>query len=89
MKIAEKIAKDCIFDGVSDPGIMYRGLHVFEPYIETKEGEDTPCVGLPQFILLDDEGNEQMKNISYEETFEICRLFPDYDDEEEEEEEEE
>lgn len=85
MKIAEKIAKETIFEGATDTETMYKGLHVFRPYLPPSPNGETACIGLPQYILLDDEGNEQMKNISQEETFEIMDLFLEDDEEEEEE----
>ena len=56
---------------------------MFDPILEESPNGEIPCIGLPQFILLDDEGNEYNKgNLTYEETFEILALFPDDEDEE-------
>lgn len=84
-EIAEKIAKETIFVGVEDSGIKWRGYHVFDPIVKESPNGEIPCIGLPQFILLDEDGNKYKENLSYEETFEICRLFPDYETDEGEE----
>ena len=75
LKIAEKIAKETIFVGVEETGITWNGYHVFEPILEPDPNGEIPCIGLPQFILLDDEGNE-FRALEYEETFEIYGMLP-------------
>lgn len=82
LEIANKIAKESIFSGAEATGIRWKGLNVYVPVLN-----EMPCIGLPQFILLDDEGIEREKTLSYEETFEIMDLLPFEDDEPEEQEE--
>lgn len=84
LEIAKKIAKETIFVDAEPTGIKWKGYHVFDPILKESPNEEIPCIGLPQFILLDDEGNEYNKGIlTYEETFEILHLFPDYATDEE------
>jgi hypothetical protein len=79
LEIANKIAKETIFVGAEATGIKWKGYHVFDPILKESPNGEIPCIGLPQFILLDDEGKEYNKgNLTYEETFEIMDLFPDY-----------
>lgn len=88
LKIAEGIAKETIFVGAEDTGLVWNGLHVFRPILAPRPNGEIPCIGLPQYILLDDEGVERKKDITQEETFEIMDLFG-YEDEDEEPEDEE
>lgn len=84
LEIAKKIAKETIFVDAETTGIKWKGYHVFDPILKESPKGEIPCIGLPQFILLDDEGNEYNKGIlTYEETFEIMNLFPDYATDEE------
>lgn len=84
LEIARKIAKETIFVDAEATGIKWKGYHVFDPILKESPNGEIPCIGLPQFILLDDEGNEYNKGIlTYEETFEILHLFPDYATDEE------
>lgn len=87
LEIAMKIAKKGRFDGVEAVGIKWKGYNVFEMYFEPDEDGRPPCTGLPQYVLLDDEGNEYKEMLSYEETFEIMHLIPYEEDEPEDEEE--
>ena len=84
LEIAKKIAKETIFVDAEATGIKWKGYHVFDPILKESPNGEIPCIGLPQFILLDDEGNEYNNGIlTYEETFEILHLFPDYATDEE------
>lgn len=83
LKIAEGKAKKERFFGVEDVGIAWKGYHVFEMYFEPDKDGRPPCTGLPQFLLLDDEGNERIKVLTDDETFEILGLLPDEEPEEE------
>lgn len=80
LEIAKKIAKETIFVDAEATGQKWKGFHVFEPILKPSPNGEIPCIGLPQFILLDDEGEEYKENLSYEETFEIFHLLP-YEDE--------
>lgn len=84
LEIAKKIAKETIFVDAETTGIKWKGYHVFDQILKESPNGEIPCIGLPQFILLDDEGNEYNNGIlTYEETFEILHLFPDYATDEE------
>ena len=84
LKIAKKIAKESRFDNVEAVWIKWKGYNVFEAYFNPDEDGNPPCTGLPQYILLDGNGNEYKEILSYDETFEIMGLIP-YEDEEEQE----
>lgn len=76
LKIAERKAKEERFFGVEDVGIVWKGYHVFEMYFEPDKEGRQPCTGLPQYLLLDDEGNGRKEGLTDDETFEIMDLLP-------------
>lgn len=77
LEIAKEKAEKYRFDGVEDLKITWKGFHVFEGYFKPDVDGNPPCTGLPQFILLDEKGNEYKEMLSDEETFEIMDLLPD------------
>lgn len=87
LEIARKIAKESVYIDAEATGEKWRGLNIFIPILKPSPNGEVRCVGLPQYILLNDEGEEYKENLSHEETFEIFRLF--IDDEEEDFEDEE
>lgn len=55
-EIAESMAKDALYECVYHV-TQFANHEVFECGFEVADGETPPCVGLPMFILVDDEGN--------------------------------
>ena len=85
LEIAKKIAKESIFVDAEATGEKWRGYHIFDPILKPSPNGEIPCIGLPQFIVLDDEGVEYNNgNLTYEETFEIFHLFIEDEPEDEE-----
>lgn len=76
LEIAKSTANKNGFDGVEPTGVKWKEYHVFEMYFEPDKNGNYPCIGMPQFLLLDDDGKGYGEMLSMEETFEILQMIP-------------
>lgn len=74
LEIAKRIAKESIFVDAKATGKKWKGLHVFDPILKPSPNGEIPCIGLPQYIFLDDEGNEHSLS-EPDEVFEVIRFL--------------
>ena len=76
LKKARHIAKQSIFDDAKYTGVIWNECYVYEPIMSIDNNEEPACIGLPQFIVLNKEGDEYNGgNLTYEETFEIFHML--------------